>query len=60
MGTLGRANRQVLFCLGESVTPKGKDGIREAYADGKRVQFFGSMGLTEMIGLKKFGRINRN
>jgi hypothetical protein len=53
MGTLGKANSKGPLWLGESVTPKGRDGLTKACSDGKPMQIFGCMRLTEMIGLKK-------
>jgi hypothetical protein len=54
MGTSSRANGKAPLCLGESLTPKGRDGLTEACADWKAMQIFGCMRLTEMIGLKKY------
>ena len=54
MGTSGRANSKAPLCLGESMTPKGRDGLTEACADGKPMQISGCKRLTEMIGLNKF------
>ena len=42
------------LCLGESVTPKGWEGLTEACADGKPMQIFGCNETDrEMIRLKK-------
>ena len=43
------ANAKAPLCLGESVTPKGKDGLNETYSDGKPMQTFGSMKLTQKL-----------
>jgi hypothetical protein len=54
MGTSGRANDKAPLCLGESLTPRGRDGITEARADGKPTQIFGCNEIDRnMIGLKK-------
>ena len=54
MGTSGRTNGMSPLCLGESVTPKGWEGLTEFCADGKPMQIFGCYEIDrEMIGLKK-------
>jgi hypothetical protein len=54
VGTSGSADGKAPLCLGESVTPKGSDGLTAARADGKHMQIFGSNEINKgMIGLKK-------
>jgi hypothetical protein len=53
MGTSGRAKGKVPLCLGESLTPKVRDGLTECCAGGKTIQILGYMRMTEIIGLKK-------
>ena len=55
MTILGRAGCKAPFCLRESVTPKGRDGLTEACTDGKPMQIFGSTKThRKMTGLGKF------
>ena len=47
MVTSGRADGKAPLCLGESVTPKGRNGLTDACADWKPMQIFASVRLTE-------------
>ena len=62
MGTSGRAKGTAPLCLRDSVTPKGRDGLAEACADGKPMQMFGCNEIDrEMTDLKEiFGRTDIN
>ena len=42
MGISGRANGKAPLCMVQSVTPKGREGLTEACADGNPVLLFGS------------------
>jgi hypothetical protein len=54
MGTSDRDNGKAPLCLGESLTPKDRDGITEACADGKPMQIFYCNEIDRnMIGLKR-------
>ena len=59
-GSIGRTDGKARLCLAEPVTPKGKEGLKKAFVDGKPMQIFGSNQTDrQMIGLKKFseGRV---
>ena len=60
MGTSDRANGKSSLCLGESVTPKGRDGLTEARTDWKPMQIFGCNEIDRNDWLKeKLGESNR-
>jgi hypothetical protein len=54
METSGRANGKAPLCLGENMTPKGRDRLTDACVDGKPTQIFGCNDIDrDMIGLQK-------